>query len=114
MSNVKNCQCGAVVTGNSCEYCRADHRTNFQKNTDAVVQGVTKVGGQIADGAKTVATTAAVSLAVVWVIVSIISLIVVAGIVITIVVIVNNVPSSIGLLNVVANFASSGIHFLHV
>jgi len=110
IDNTKRCQCGAVVADKFCGYCNADNRTNFQRNTDAVVQGVTKVGGQIADGAKTAVKT----LVIFWTIVAIIVIAAITGIVIIIVIIVNNIPSNIGLLNVVANFVVSSINFLHV
>jgi len=97
----KRCQCGAVVTDKSCGYCNADTRTNFQKNTDAVVHGVTKVGGQIADGAKTVATTAVKTLVIFWTIVGAIIIVGIIGVVAIIIVIINNITGNIGLLNIV-------------
>jgi len=108
------CQCGAAVTNKFCEYCRSDNRTPFQKNTDNVVQGVSKVGGQIAGGAKVVATTAVRTLAIFWTLVAIVTVAAIIIVAVVVIVIVNYASGNIGLLNVVANLAASGINFLHV
>jgi len=108
VNNTKRCQCGAAVQDKFCDYCRADNRTGFQKGADAVVEGASKVTGQIATGAKDVATGVAkgvvTSIAIIWTIIGIIALVVIISVVVIVVVIVNNVTSQIGLLNIVANF----------
>jgi len=114
MNNTNRCQCGAAVTNKFCDYCRADNRTGFQRNTDAVVQGASKVGTQIASGAKDVATVAAKTLAVIWMLVALVTVASIVGVVVIIIVIVNNVSGHIGLLNVVADYIVSGVNFLHV
>jgi len=103
VNNTKRCQCGAAVKDKFCDYCRADNRTGFQKGTDAVVEGASKVTGQIATGAEAVASGVVKSLAIIWTIIGIISLVVIISIVIIVIIIVHNVTSQVGLVDFVAN-----------